>query len=146
FQNNTRLFIVVPDMGCGWSGATGGLCQTFTSPTGFTASTSYISWEVWGNGSGTNNAAQVIFHEGGHNLGLNHSRSRAFGADVVGPLGTQGTIQEYGDGFTAMTNGGAGHYDAPHKAEVLGWLTSTNYQVVQSSGTWTIGPLENTST
>ena len=146
FQNYTRLFIVVPDMGCGWSGAATMACSSLSAPTGsFTASTSYINWTEWGNGSGTNNAATVIMHEGGHNLGLNHSRSRAFGTEALGALGTTGTLGEYGDGFTAMSNGGPGHYDAPHKAELLNWLASSNFQVVQGSGTWTLAPLETPS-
>ncbi len=145
-QNYTRLFMVVPDMGCGWSGASTIGCTSLSSPTGsFNASTSYVNWLEWGSGSGNNNAAQVIFHEGGHGLGLNHSRSRAFGVEAVGPLGTQGTYSEYGDGFTAMVNGAPGHYDAPHKAELLNWLSGSNYQVVQSSGTWTLAPLETPS-
>jgi len=36
-----------------------------------------------------------------------------------------------------------GEYPAPQKAEVLKWLVGgTNYQVVQTSGTWTLQPLE----
>ena len=146
FQNYTRLFMVMPDMGCGWSGASTIGCTGLSSPAGpFNASTSYVNWMQWGSGSGNNNAAQVIFHEAGHGLGLNHSRSRAFGTDAVGPLGTQGTYAEYGDGFTAMANGAPGHYDAPHKAEQLNWLSNSNYQVVQTSGTWTLAPLETPS-
>jgi len=145
FQNYTRLFIVVPDMGCGWAGAADMVPETLSSPAGsFTATTSYILWLEWGNS--TNTAATIAMHEGGHNLGLNHSRSRAFSTEAVGPLGTAGTLTEYGDGFTAMSNGGQGHYDAPHKAELLNWLTSSNYQVVQSSGTWRLAPFETPST
>jgi M6 family metalloprotease-like protein len=146
FQNYTRLFVVVPDMGCGWSGAATIGCGSLSSPSGsFTASTSYIISTAWGSGAGTNNAAVLAMHEGGHNLGLNHSRSRAFDTEALGALGTQGTLSEYGDGFTAMSNGGPGHYDAPQKAEILNWLTAGNYQTVQSSGTWTLGPLETPS-
>ncbi len=145
FQNYTRLFMIVPDMGCGWDGAATMVCTTLNTPTySFSASTSYITSDEWGTNAET--PAIIAIHEGGHNLGLNHSRSRAFGTEALGPMGTAGTLHEYGDGFTAMSNGGPGHYDAPHKAEFLNWLTPGNYQVVQGSGTWTIAPLETPST
>src|SRR5262249_50229748 len=41
-----------------------------------------------------------------------------------------------------MSDGGMGHYAAPHKVEELGWIGPANYQVVQSSGTWTLQPYE----
>src|SRR5262249_26113181 len=66
--------------------------------------------------------------------------SRAFGTEPLGPLNTAGTVTEYGDGFSAMSNGGIGHYTAPQKAEILHWLP--NYQVVQSGGAYTIQPFE----
>jgi M6 family metalloprotease-like protein len=143
FQNYTRIFLVVPDMGCGWAGAANMACQSLTAPTGlFNASTSYINWVEWGTVTGNDTAAVVIMHEGGHNLGLNHARSRAFGSDAVGPLGTQGALTEYGDSFSAMSNGGSGHYAAPQKAEILNWLSSSNFKVVQNPGSWTLAPLE----
>src|SRR5207249_1194982 len=62
-----------------------------------------------------------------------------------GPLGTTGGLVEYGDHFSIMGFAGGyfGHYAAAHKAELLNWLSSgTNYQVVQSSGTYTLQPYE----
>src|SRR5262249_28291569 len=107
-------------------------------------STSYINGTKWM--SSTNDAAVVIMHELGHNLGLNHANSRTFADSVgnpitLGPLGAAGTSQEYGDDFDAMSAGNPGHYDAPHKA-MLNWMDSSNFQVVQSSGTWTLEPIE----
>jgi len=142
FQNVQRVFIVAPDFGCGWAGLAGIGCTTLNSPTGsFVASTSYINGTNWMNS--TDDAVKMAAHEGGHNLGLNHSNSRAFGTEVLGPLGAAGTETEYGDGYSAMTNGGLEHYTAPHKAEELKWLGPNNYQVVQGSGTYTLQPLES---
>ena len=147
FTGVTRLFFVVPDFGCGWAGAAylpspPTSCPAVTTPTGtIYATTSYVNGTTWQYS--IDDAVGINAHEGGHNLGLNHSNSRAFGTDVVGPLGTQGTDTEYGDGFTAMTNGGFGHYDAPHKVELLNWIGPANYQVIQNSGTWTLQPLES---
>src|SRR5690349_7540691 len=116
------------------------VCATVNSPTGsFSASTTYVNGTNWMYNN--DDATRIVMHEGGHNLGLNHASSRAFGAEALGPLGTAGTIVEYGDEFSAMTDSGRGHYSAPHVAQ-LNWFTNANYQVVQSSGTWTLKPLE----
>jgi hypothetical protein len=144
FQNYNRIFVITPNM-CGWTGMSLGGCTSLSSPTGaFTASTSFLnaSWQR-SQGEGAQNAS----HEGGHNFGLAHAQFRDFGAAALGPLGTTGTVAEYGDDFSVMGADGYpynfGHYPAPQKAEVLNWLSSgTDYQVVQSSGTWTLSPLE----
>lgn len=140
FQNYTRLFLVVPDMGCGWSGAASLGCATLNSPSGsFTATTTYLNWNALSTRDST---VALAAHEGGHNLGLAHANSRAFGTEALGPVGSTGVLTEYADGFSAMSNGGLGHYAASQKADVLGWLTGPNVQTVQSSGTWTLQPLE----
>jgi hypothetical protein len=47
-----------------------------------------------------------------------------------------------GDYWSAMAQS-LGQYPAQQKAEVLGWMKSgLNYQVVQSSGTWSLQPIE----
>jgi len=134
-QNYTSFSFVAPQYECGWSGLASIGAVTTNS---ITAYWSYINGTNWSNDTVT--AALTIMHEAGHNLGLNHSNSRAFGSEVLGSLGSAGTVTEYGDGFSAMSNGGSGHYTAPHKVEILHWLP--NYQVVQSGGTYTIQPLE----
>jgi M6 family metalloprotease-like protein len=140
FRQYSRLFLIVPDMGCGWAGAANMGCATLsTALYSFNASTTYLNSNLWESGT---SPAQIAMHEGGHNLGLGHSRSRDFGSEPLGVPGASGTYQEYGDTFSVMGTGGPGHYSAPQKAGVLSWLSSSNYQVVQSSGTWTIAPLE----
>lgn len=87
--------------------------------------------------------ARTAAHEGGHNLGLAHAQSRTFATEPLGPLGAAGTLTEYGDPYSAMGATSIGHYAAPHKAEALNWISSdTNYQIVQSSGSWTLQPAE----
>jgi M6 family metalloprotease-like protein len=140
-QNYNRIFIMTTDFGCGWTGLALGVCTTLSSPNGsFTASTSFLdaSWQ----GSQTEGAENAA-HEGGHNMGLDHAQSRTFGTEPLGPLGAAGTLTEYGDPFSDMSTSNIGHYALPHKAETLNWISgSTNYQVVQSSGTWALQPLE----
>jgi alpha-galactosidase-like protein len=64
----------------------------------------------------------------------------------LGPVGSTGVVAEYGDPFSSMSSHSLGHYGAAHKAEILSWMSSgTNYLVVQSSGTWSLQPLETNS-
>lgn len=141
FQNYQRIFIVTTDFGCGWSGLAINGCTSLTSPTGsFTASASFLdaSWQ-----RSQTEGAQTAAHEGGHNMGLAHAQSRTFGTEALGPLGAAGTLAEYGDLLSNMGSMNIGHYAMPHKAEILNWIASpANYQVVQSSGTWTLQPAE----
>jgi M6 family metalloprotease-like protein len=144
FQNYQRIFIVLPDM-CGWTGLALSGCTSLNSPIGpYTASTAFLNgrWQR-SQGEGAQNAS----HEGGHSLGLAHAQSRDFGTEALGPLGAAGTVGEYGDNFSAMGMDAYpfnfGHYAASQKAEVLNWLASgTSYQVVQTSGAWTLSPYE----
>ncbi len=142
FSNGSRVFIVFPDtLGCGWAGMALFGCTTLNTPTSsFTGSISYLSanW-ISPQGSGV----AVAAHEAGHNMGLDHAQSRTFSTEPLGPLATAGTLTEYGDPFSAMSTSNIGHYALPQKAEILNWISSgTNYQVVQSGGTWTLQPLE----
>jgi hypothetical protein len=86
------------------------------------------------------NAVGLFAHEGGHNLGLDHANSRDFGSEALGPIGASGTITEYGDPFSVMGGlGNLGFYSAQHAAEYLNWhIAETNYEVVESGGSFTI--------
>ena len=143
FSNGSRVFIVFPDtLGCGWSGmALFGCSTTLNTPTSsFIGSISYLSanWI-----SPQDSGVAVAAHEAGHNMNLDHAQSRSFGTEPLGPLGAAGALTEYGDPFSDMSVSNTGHYAVPQKAEILNWISSgTNYQVVQSSGTWTLQPLE----
>lgn len=139
FLNFSRLLIVMPPNGaCSWAGLGTLGCSSNSSPQdgSFTASSSWLRSDQMSNrGSGV----QLFSHELGHNLTLHHSSTREFGAETLGALGTTGTLDEYGDRFATMGSWNYGHYNAHHAASLLNWLApTTNYQVVQASGTFTI--------
>lgn len=145
FSNYSRIFVVFPDiLGCGWAGVSTVGCTSISSPNGnFTASTSYLSTRYMSPGD---QAVELVTHEAGHELGLMHSRSRDFSPGVLGPFGVTGTLSEYGDYFSTMGWWNLGHYAAPHKGEVLNWLTAgTTYRIVQGSGTYTLTPFEQST-
>jgi uncharacterized protein (TIGR03437 family) len=99
----------------------------------------------------------VIAHEFGHNLGLDHSKSDDYGASELGPPGSAGTIAEYGDPFSVMgfpleTSGpgqvtvfAAGQYNGWSKAFILNWLTPADFTEIRSSGTYQLQPFEANS-
>ena len=60
------------------------------------------------------NGVKLTSHEFGHNLTMNHARTRDFGADALGPLGSAGTLVEYGDLFSTMGSWNFGFYPAQH--------------------------------
>jgi M6 family metalloprotease-like protein len=153
FNTYNRVVIVFSDMSpsCGWAGLSSIGCYNVSTASGtFNASTSVL---VWNNLTTLNDIGlQVISHECGHQLGLAHSRLRTFtdsyGSLPLGALGTTGTLYEYADHFSVMgfAGGYLGHYGAGHKAELLNWLPSSDYQVIQGSGTYTIQPYETNLT
>jgi hypothetical protein len=96
--------------------------------------------ESWINGQPT---LKLVTHEMGHNFGLYHSHSLSCGSTQT--LCSSPTISEYGDSIDTMGNPSYGHFNAFQK-ERLGWLnygSSPPITVVQSNGTYTIGPFEN---
>ncbi|MCI0602062.1 NEW3 domain-containing protein [bacterium] len=144
FTQYTRLFIIMPNPGsCGWAGLGSLGCWSNSSQDGnFSAS---VSWELANYFTNRDNAVKLSCHEGGHNLSLHHASTRDFGTETLGPLGTQGTLNEYGDVFNTMGSWNLGHYGAPHKVR-LGWLASgSGYQTVTNDGTFTILPIESSS-
>ncbi len=99
--------------------------------------------EVWINGQPT---LKIVTHEMGHNFGLYHSHSLSCGSTRT--LCSDPTISEYGDVIDTMGNPSYGHFSAFQK-ERLGWLnygSSPPITLVQSSGSYTIGPYENQDT
>ncbi len=154
FNAYDRVAIVFPDMSpsCNWAGLSSIGCSNVTTSSGtFNVS---ISAMVWNNLTTFNNIGyQVIFHELGHQLGLAHSRLRQYTDSnnnpiPLGALGATGTLLEYAGHESVMgfAGGHLGHYGAGHKAELLNWLPSSDYQLVQGSGTYTIQPYETSLT
>lgn len=138
FQNYTRVFVIYPNVGCTAGFAQVG-CSTLSTPSGsITASSAYIEADYMAGDQGV----ELATHEGGHNLGLQHAGTLGFGTEALGPLGAIGTVNEFGDYWSTMSQN-LGIYPAQQKAEILNWLDpGTNYQVVQGSGTWSLQPLE----
>jgi len=146
-QSYTRINIVFPGLSCGWAGVTssgsaGAGCSTWSTAAGtLTASVSYLI------SSYLNTRDQGVIlaaHENGHQLGLDHAGTVTDEPTaVLGPSGSPGTIGEFNDFFSAMGAWTLATYSAQHKSEILKWMASgPNYQLVQSSGTYTLQPLE----
>jgi len=146
-QGYTRINIVFPGLSCGWAGVTstgsaGAGCSTWNTAEGtLTASVSFlISSYLTTRDQGVILAA----HENGHQLGLDHAGTVTDQPTaVLGPSGSPGTIGEFNDFFSAMGAWTLATYSVEHKSEILKWMASgPNYQLVQSSGTYTLQPLE----
>ncbi|QSQ20426.1 hypothetical protein JY651_34990 [Pyxidicoccus parkwayensis] len=142
FRQYDRIFIVHPQA-TGTSCSYGGLgtlaCGTQQTQDGpIIASTSWLRAEYM---SPNDLGVELVTHEAGHNLTLHHASSRDFGAEALGPVGTQGTLTEYGDAFSTMGNWNLGQYAAPHKVR-LGWLEPGAVATVDGTdGTFTLSPL-----
>jgi M6 family metalloprotease-like protein len=137
YMQYNRIFIVVPNSSCSYSGASTLGCGPLSTADGtatVSKSTVLASYMTTNDGG-----VQLAAHEGGHALGLKHARSRDFGADSLGAVGASGAYNEYGDNFSPMGYFNLGHYAAQHKAQ-LGWLPSTNVQTVQGAGTYLLQP------
>lgn len=114
-----------PQTGCGWWG----LSSVGGSPS-----------QSWINGSLD---LGVTAHELGHGLGLWHSHSLDCGSGAV--IGTNCSINEYGDIIDMMGASHAAHYNAYQK-ERLGWLNagvSPPITTVSTAGTYTLGAYES---
>lgn len=152
FANYSRVFIVMPDLGgCGIGVGTMGCSGFSISGQGFqTLSVSWLQAEFM---SSHEAIVAVASHEGGHNLGLDHSRALEFGAVPLGPPGVLGVAEEYGGVYSAMGYAlgvGAGrylmgHYGAPHKRS-LNWLEAgTGFQQIETGQTVTLLPYSSPS-
>jgi len=146
-EGYTRINIVFPGLSCGWAGVTstgsaGAGCSVWSTAAGtLTASISYlVSSYLTTRDQGVILAA----HENGHQLGLDHAGTVSDEPTaVLGPSGNPGTIGEFNDFFSAMGAWTLATYSAEHKSEILNWMASgPNYQLVQSSGSYTLQPLE----
>lgn len=145
FQNFNRVVIVFPYNGaCSWSGLGSLGCWT-NSTTGDGSFTSSISWLRSDQITTRQTGVQLATHELGHGLGLNHGNSRNYSGSprpALGGLGVMGTLDEYGDAFSTMGSWNFGFYAAPQAQEILGWLGTSNYQVVSTGGQYQVEAYE----
>lgn len=123
-----HIFYFLPETGCGWAGLGNVGCST--------------TCRSWSNdyGSPNTSTADVMAHEAGHNIGLNHARTDE---------NNTGTADcEYCDSGSLMGYGGIGYrgFNA-HSMDQLGWLPEQRVATSSNSQTYTIYPAEtNTST
>ncbi|HET8548483.1 MAG TPA: hypothetical protein VFL57_10785, partial [Bryobacteraceae bacterium] len=141
FTTVNRLFIVLPDIGCGWAGLSTSPCALLASPDGqFNATTAYLRADLM---TPRTKGVQLVTHEVGHNFSLFHAGTRDFGTEALGPLGAAGTISEFGDWFSTLGAWSLGQYSAPHKAQ-LGWIRDgVEFQTVEAGGGFTLTPWES---
>jgi len=151
FTQYRRVAIVFPISSCTYGGLGTIGCQTQSTSEGNVQIS--VSWLPIVPSSQTQLKTGVFGHEFGHNLGLHHADTDDFGNLPLGRLGVLGTSVEYGDRFSIMGAAGwsfnsqpiGGQYSAAHKRLILGWLPTSGYQEVQSSGTFSLVPYENSS-
>ena len=148
FTAYSRIVMVIPQRGSCAIGVGQVGCGTFGSPRGLLS----VS-PVWLRAdylTDSEHTLATMAHEGGHNLGLDHSNTLSFGSIPLGMF-KGGTSNEYQDFFSIMS-ALAGqtpfgflvpHYSAPHKS-LLGWFSTSNLQQVESGGTFTVLPYEPT--
>jgi M6 family metalloprotease-like protein len=139
FKRYSRVKVVMPGNGaCTWAGVANVGCRSLSSPGDGTFAAS-LAWQKASSMGSRGSAVQLTTHEMGHNLGLSHASSRDFGAEALGAVGSAGTLSEYGDVHSTMGSWNFGFYAASHAANQLKWLgLGANYQVVESSGTYTL--------
>lgn len=87
----------------------------------------------------------VYVHELGHNLGVHHANLLNCGSKSI-DIPSLCQSGEYGDPTDVMGTAGAiglrAHFNGPHKV-AMGWIP--NVQTITTSGTYTIAPLESST-
>jgi len=115
------LYVFNNVSGCGWSGL------------------AYVGWARAYANNTTN--LLVIAHELGHNFGLLHAGSLRCTGTPIG-CGAAGAVAEYGDPFSTMGNGNAGHFNAAQK-DNLGWFAPSQVKThAGGTATYTLSPIE----
>ncbi|KKR28215.1 hypothetical protein A2Y26_02450 [candidate division CPR2 bacterium GWD2_39_7] len=98
---------------------------------------------TWYNGY---NESTTYSHELGHNFGAYHAAMKLCGTVTIDDYANC-THYEYGDNWDVMGYSWtttAAHFNAPHKIQ-MGWIPTERVQNITSSGTYTIYPVETTT-
>lgn len=112
------VFIVsMPEIDVGFAGFTGGTDMYINGPY----------------------AADVLTHELGHALGLQHARAVEADAEMLGPLDLREQDSEYGHAFDIMGcgRGPSAHFNVKYKLD-LGWLDASEAATVSTSGVFRV--------
>ena len=151
FTQYHHVVMIIPNNAAGCSVGTASFGCRFLTSSSRGSFSSGVSWLRADYLSRNDAAVSVAAHELGHNIGLDHANTMTYPTIALGDPAAA-TFDEYGDYFSAMGlslsfNGSTliGHYGAPHKSR-LGWFGATNITTVTTSGTYTIAPLETTTT
>ena len=118
-----HIFYFLPATGCNWAGLGNVGCST--------------TCRSWSNdyGSPNTSTADVMAHEAGHNIGLNHARTDENNTGVADC--------EYCDSGSLMGYGGIGYrgFNA-QSMEQLGWLPEQRVVTSSNSQSYTVYPAE----
>jgi M6 family metalloprotease-like protein len=142
FKKYNRIVIVMPANGaCGWAGVANTSCRTITTDEGsIIGTTAWVRASYFGN-TNRGSSVQLLTHELGHNLTLGHSSTEDFGAESIGPVGTAGSINEYGDNYSTMGSWNYGLFTSVHIYNMLKW-TNLGIQTIETSGVYTLNAFE----
>ena len=150
FRQFRRIVVVMPNRGSCSIGTGSVGCWSLSSAGdgSFSASVAWLRADIL---TSNDHAVGLMNHEIGHGFGLEHAGTMDYGTQPAGVIGASGVFTEYGDYSSAMGslytfNGQPilGHYAAPHKSQ-LGWLSGAGIQQVETAGTFTILPYEQTT-
>lgn len=141
----TRLFIVMRQFGSGCSIiGQGSLTCPIVSTTDGTQSARLSTHWVLGNViENPQSGLDIVAHEGGHNLGLDHAERLLWTPDSTGPIldNSGATVLQQGDGYDAMgSSTWPAHYNAVHKQQ-LQWLEDVQTVNVNGSATVSLSSL-----
>lgn len=88
---------------------------------------------------------EIVDHELGHNLGMQHANALDCGGVALkSPVSLCSSI-EYGDRYDMMGAGNSAHYNAARLQEIQ-WISDGEVQLAAQSGDYDIGPLEIAAT